>query len=187
MHISGATFTDIDFGTEGWAHREYEGCRFINCQTPDQSLAGIQFTDCVWRHCDLSNAGLQQTALRNVHFDHCKLMGLQFDDCNPFLWSVSFAHCLLALASFRGIKMKKTVFNTCVLTEADFTSTDLSGAAFLQCDLSGAVFEQTNLEGADLREAWHFSISPASNKLKQTRFAANNLQGLLAHLNIRIE
>ena len=130
---------------------------------------------------------LNKAALRNALFTDCKALGLQFQTCNPFLFSATFVNCNLNLCSFFGLSLAKTNFQECSLQEVDFTKSDLSAAVFGQCDLSRAQFNDTNLQKADLRTAYGFDIDAELNKLKGAHFSRQNLHGLLGKYQIRIE
>jgi len=73
------------------------------------------------------------------------------------------------------------------MQETDFTECDLTNAVFDRCDLSRSTFENTILVKADFRTSVHFSIDPATNRLKKARFSLNNLSGLLDRYDIEIE
>ena len=130
---------------------------------------------------------VKNTSFKTVKFSNCKLLGLNFSDCNVFLFSVGFEYCLLNLSSFYKLKLKGTKFRNCNLQEVDFTETDLTNAAFDNCDLERAIFERTILEKADFRTAYHYSIDPTVNRIKKARFSGNGLAGLLDKFNIVIE
>ncbi len=115
------------------------------------------------------------------------MLGLQFNDCNPFGLSFKFEGSVLNNSVFYQTSIKKTVFKDSTLIEADFTECDLSGAVFSSCDLSGAVFDATNLEKTDFRTSVNYSIDPALNKLKKARFSLSEIYGLLYKLDIEID
>ncbi len=115
------------------------------------------------------------------------MLGLQFNDCNPFGFSISISNCNLSHASFLKTKIKNTLFKNTQLHETDFTETDLTGSIFDNCDFSGATFENTNLEKADLRTSANYSIDPEINKIKKAKFALPAVLGLLSKYNIVIE
>ena len=103
------------------------------------------------------------------------------------MFSFQFEKSQLDYSTFYGTKLKKTKFIDCSLKETDFEEADLTGSAFQNCDLSGTSFVRTVLEKVDFRTARHFSFDPAVNKVKQAKFSATNLEGLLYHFNLDIE
>lgn len=180
-------FREEDFSNTPLPKGDYESCTFSHCLFHDADLSGINFTDSSFEHCDLSTAILKKTALREVKFRHCKMLGLRFDDCNPFLLSFDFEDCALDFSSFFQVKLKGTRLVNCRLLEVDFVEADLTGAIFMGSDLSGAVFENTILEKADFRTAVNFTIDPEGNRIRGARFSMEGLLGLLGKYGILVE
>jgi fluoroquinolone resistance protein len=135
----------------------------------------------------MSMAKLGNTAFKDAAFKGCKLLGLHFEDANPFLLALSFSDCQLNLSSFFNLSLKKTRFVNCGMKEVDFSGADLSLAVFDNCDLLGAVFGNTTLERADFRTAFNYSLDPEANKIKKAKFSISGLPGLLGKYNIDIE
>jgi fluoroquinolone resistance protein len=185
--IEDQSFKAIDYSTEGIEKGEYDHCTFSSCIFQKVDLSEIIFSECHFEACDLSMALLKGTAFRTATFKNCKLMGLRFDDCNPFLLSLSFEGCLLQFSSFYGMKLKKTPFKNCNLEAVEFVEADLTNASFEQANLSGAIFERTILEKADFRTALHFSIDPEANRMTKARFSSQNSVGLLHKYKLDIE
>jgi uncharacterized protein YjbI with pentapeptide repeats len=180
-------FDKIDYRKNRLPKGEYESCTFSNCDFSGSDLTDVQFLECEFVNCDLSLAKLTRTALRDVRFKDCKMLGLQFGTCNEFGLSFAFKGCKLQNASFYKTKIKKTVFESCDLDEADFSASDLSGSVFHECNLRSAMFEETNLEKADLRTACNYIINPEKNRIKKASFSLIGLPGLLFKYNIVIE
>ncbi len=151
------------------------------------NLSDFSFDECVFIECDFSNSKILNTALKNVEFENCKLMGLQFDVCNPFLLGFRFIDCQLNLASFYQLKIKGTFFKACILHEVDFTETDLTNSKFDNCDFSGAMFGNSNLEKVDFRTSINFTIDPETNRIKGAKFSKSEITGLLNKYDIVIE
>lgn len=179
-------FEKKDFRTDQLPKDDYEGCTFFNCDFSDSNLSGISFADCEFISCNLSMAKLNKTALKEVRFRDCKCLGLHFETCNDFLFSVSFENCILNLSCFYRLDLKKTPFTNSSLQETDFSECDLSSSLFENCDLNGAVFSNTNLEKADFRSAFNYSLDPEKNKIKKARFSLSGLPGLLDKYKIEI-
>ena len=168
-------------------HAEFDQFRFVNCDFSAANLGGLRFTDCQFEQCNLAAAHLTNTALQNVAFSDCKLLGLQFTACRDFLFGVHFDQCLLRYASFAGRAMPHTRFVGCALEEVDFAGADLSHAVFAACSLAGAVFQRTQLAEADFTSATGFIIDPETNFLRQARFSLPGLLGLVAKYELVVE
>ncbi len=186
-HVENQIIKDVDFSSGVNLSQEYNSCTFVNCVFAKASLNAVKFIECTFEKCDLSVATLKQTGLQDVKFIECKLLGLQFGDCNHFLFEVTFDKCNLQLSGFYKLKMKGLRIKNCELHEVDFTEADLSDAVFDECDLSRAIFDHSNLEKADFRTAYNYTIDPAANRMKGARFALAGAPGLLANFNIMIE
>lgn len=177
--VEDVTIRSSDLLDPALTSHEYTRCIFDGCDLNSVDIKGKVFVECTFRSCDLSLANTARTSWRGVRFEHCKLLGMRFDQCHTFLLELAFESCILDLASFHGLRMKNTVFSNCRLRETDLSGADLSGASFTGCDLGGAVFDRTVLEGADLRTAQHYSIDPANNRIRKARFSRDGLEGLL--------
>ena len=186
-YIFEKSFDKIDFTENKLEFGEYENCTFSNCNFSNADLTNIVFTESEFVDCNFSSAKLFSTAFRDIVFKGCKLLGLQFDNCNEFLFLVNFDACNLNLSSFYGMKMKNTHFKNTTLHEVDFTETDLTNSLFHNCDLLKAIFDNTILEKADLRTALNYSIDPESNRIKKAKFSMEGVIGLLNKYDILIE
>ena len=186
-YVEGKTFHKIDFTQKHLEVGEYEDCQFIACDFSNSSFANIKFIDCKFQDCNLSMVILNGTALRDISFVHCKMLGLRFESCNKFFLSVNFDHCNLNHSSFYQVKIKKTAFKNSQLHEADFTEADLSASVFENCDLLHATFDGTNIESADLRSSFNYIIDPDNNRIKKAKFSSSGLSGLLVKYDIEIE
>ncbi|MCE2823756.1 MAG: pentapeptide repeat-containing protein [Saprospiraceae bacterium] len=166
------------------APAEYEDCTFRHLDLSGTSLADYSFTDCQFTDCNLSNIAVSNTSFREVRFRNCKMLGILFEDCHTFLLEMSFDNCNLGMASFRALKLPGTVFNACILHEADFSEANMKQAVFRDCDLLDAVFDYTELENADLVSARNYRIHPERNRLKGARFSYPEVEGLLAAFGV---
>jgi uncharacterized protein YjbI with pentapeptide repeats len=187
IYVVEKKFEKGDFTQTPLQMGDYEDCRFINCQFLNGDLSGLHFSDCEFIGCNLGMAKLNKTAFKGIRFTNCKLLGLRFETCDQFLFSVEMQDCSLKLASFFGLKLAKTIFRNSGLEEVDFADADLNNSLFDHCNLSGAIFENTNLEKADLRTSYNYSINPELNKLRKAKFSHAGIAGLLNKYDIEIE
>jgi len=186
-YIEDQEFKYLDFSVNKMTADEYDNCTFINCIFAKTNLSNISFADCVFDNCDLSMSKLTNTTLRDVRFKACKMLGLHFEDSNPFLFSVNFESCQLSLSSFYKCALKNMSFNECHLNEVDFTESDLNSSVFNECDLTGAIFENAVLEKVDFRTSYNFSIDPENNRIAKAKFSQAGIAGLLDKYDIEIE
>ena len=166
---------------------DYENCKFINSDLSNCDLSYRNFSQCEFIDCNLSLVKLSNTSFREVHFKKCKLLGCHFENCNEFLFTVTYEDCILNLSSFYKHKLKNISIKNCSLHEVDFTNVDLTGAIFENCDFSGAIFENSILEKADFRSSIHYSINPEINRIKKAKFSISGIIGLLGKYEIEID
>lgn len=185
--IEDKLFEKIDFSEERIEKAEYNYCSFVDCDLSGLDLSNFNFIECTFDTCNLSNVKTGYTAMQDVKFANCKLMGIHFSDCNEFLLSLEFNECDLSFSSFHKLKLKKTNFNNCNLQDVDFVETELSAAQFNNCQLNGAVFENTILTAADFRTANNYTINPETNHIEKAKFSKLGLSGLLDKYNIVVE
>jgi fluoroquinolone resistance protein len=165
---------------------EYDHCIFKNCAFESADFKNIKFLDCRFISCNVSLVQISGASLQKVHFADCKMQGLRFEACNPFLFEVSFERCTLHLSSFYQVKTKGTSFLHCNLQEVDFTEATFTKAIFDECDLSGALFDHTNLIESDFRTAHSYQINPSINQIKKAKFSKDGLAGLVQSFGITI-
>ncbi len=185
--ISDKTFSGNSYTSESLPKGEYDNCTFVNCDFSESYLSNISFLECEFIDCNLSMVKTKDTALKDVVFNNCKLVGFPFQDCNPFLFEVKFYECQLNLSSFFNLKLKATTFKSCSLEQTDFTNSDLSQSRFIKCNLHHTIFDNTNLENVDFTSAYNLSIDPEKNRIKNAHFSKDNALGLLNIYQIKID
>lgn len=181
------TFSQIDYTEKQLKNREFINCEFVSCDFSKSDLSHNDFVDCKFKQCNFSLTVVVGTGFRDVTFDGCKILGIDFSKCNKFLFSFQFEKSHLDYSTFYGTKLRKTKFIDCSLKQTDFEEADLTASVFQNCDLSGTSFVRSVLEKTDFRSARNFSLDPAVNKVKQAKFSALNLSGLLHHFNLDID
>lgn len=172
--------TDLKMG-------DYENCLFRNAQFAEADFSQFRFIDCRFEDSDLSLSNFQGTLLQNCHFHHCKILGINFEQINPFGLGLKFEHCLLSHSSFFQLNLSKTEFLYCNLKEVDFTQAKLKGASFAYSNLENTRFENSDLENADFRYSTNLILNPEKNYLKKAKFTREILPGLLTNYNLIIE
>ena len=180
------TFTVEDLPEGRLAPGDYQSCTFQGLDLHGQDLGGLRFMDCAFEQCDLSLCRTEKTALREVRFTGCKLLGWRWDACAPFGLEVSFTDCLMDSGVFADVALKGTVFRTSRLHGCDLSGADLTDVVFDDCDLADAAFEGSKLHGTDFRTAVNYRLDLDTCSVKAPRFGLEGLPGLLARYDIRI-
>ena len=166
--------------------REFDNCTFKNCDFSNSTFKDCIFIDCIFIGCNLSMTKLPGTSLKTISFRECKLLGIQFNDCDAFLFNVGFSGCAVDYSWFISKKMHKTIFQNCSLKGVNFSNADLTLSDFENSNLEGAIFDGTQLSGADFSMAYNFKIDPEFNPMKNAKFSTNGIPGLLDKYNIKI-
>lgn len=187
VYITDQQFVNLDVAQNPLQEGDYEDCIFSDTNFSGAQFYGIRFTNCRFLQCNFSLASFSGAGFRDAEFKGCKLMGVAFDKCDPFMFSASFRDCTIDNSTFYRMKLKKTRFENCSLKECDFSEADLTESNFQLSDLNGAVFDRTLLEKADFRNAMHYQINPATNRIKNARFSLQGVAGLLSGFGIKIE
>ncbi len=180
------TFEKVSFIDKKVNNREFEDCVFKNCDFSNSDFSNTTFMDCEFIDCNLSMTQLAGTSLKTVIFKNCKLLGIQFQSCTDFLFSVGFEDCVLDYSTFANKKMPKTKFNSCSMKEVSFIGTNLTLSVFENCNLDHAVFNDTQLAGADFTTAFNYKIDPELNPMKKAQFSVQGIVGLLDKYDIKI-
>ena len=183
-YITDQTFDGLTI--EHLATAEYENCVFQSCQLNGADLSNFTFVDCEFISCDLSSIRSKKTSFLDAYFRDCKLMGIHFEDCNPYGLKCTFESCTLDYSFFYQCPLKGTKFSNCRLTEVDFTEAGLEGVSFEGCQLTGPAFQMSNLEKANFTGAQGFIIDPSNNRMKGAKFSQEGLAGLLIPFGIEI-
>ena len=178
------TIEKQDF-TRGGGEDEYIDCVFEHCDFSDAEIREVYFEACTFRFCNFSLSKMS-AHFRDCCFCECKMSGADFSSLSRLAAGFSFEKSNLSYASFIRTKLKGAKFADCVLTEAYFDEADVSGAVFDRCDMERTSFFRTNLEKADLSTSFHFIIDPAENRLKKAVFSEAGLRGLVAQWGIVI-
>ncbi|MDR0802543.1 pentapeptide repeat-containing protein [Fluviicola sp.] len=183
----GKTFNKVNYVSKQLINNEFSNCRFVDCDFTKANFSNIDFMDCEFEACNFSLTVMKDTGLKDIHFQDCKIVGVDFSACNDFLFSVKFTDCHVDYATFHSKRMKKTVFTNSVLKEVDFSECDLSESKFANCDLTRTIFDRSILDKADFSTAVNFEINPERNRIKKAVFSHSGLLGLLSRYDLIVK
>lgn len=180
-------FIGIDFTKTGWELGDYEACQFVDCNLSGLELTETRFIESTFTNCDFSNSKILETAFQDVCLVNCKLLGLLFEVCSSFSFSISFQGCQLDHSSFYQVDLTRSSFKECSLSGVDFTEANLSGIAITSCTLGQATFDRTRLEKANLMGSSDLQIDPEINDIRGAHLSLEALPGLLSKYGLHIE
>jgi len=165
---------------------EFCDCEFVDCKFASISFFDCIFENCTFDNCDLASSSIKHTAFRDVIFTECKLTGIQWTEAVLPL-DVHFRRSILNYSGFVGVDLRNAEIVRCQLKDVDFSETNLSKTDCRYSDFSGARFNNTNLSYANLTRATGYSIHPAGNILRKTKFSLPEAISFLNALDIILE
>ena len=131
------------------SHVDVMGCRLSGAVFTGAEIDRLRLTDTVVEDCEFSGVVLSRLAAVRVEFRRCRLSS--FVVAGADAKDVRFTDCKLDGANFRMSIWERSVFEGCLLTDADFGSARLLPGTRLQhCDLTGADFSKGSLDGVSL-------------------------------------
>ncbi len=166
---------------------EFVNCTFLSIDASNSIFNTAKFEDCIFDSCNLSNCKWNDAQLQNVRFSNCKMIGNSFEGAKPFLLEIHFKDCAVNLSSFYGLTLKECSLLKSNFSECEFSDGNFSGSNFQESIFSGAVFLNTNLADCDFRYCLDYAIDPVQNRIKQAKFSASEISGLLHSFQIKIE
>ena len=184
--IEDTTFERIDFTSHPMEDQYFEYCQFKDCNFSNLKLTDYKFVDCQFFGCDFSNTKLVNTTLNHAKFDSCKMIGLDFEVCSVFLFSIECKRCNLDHSSFYTRLLNSSSFDECSMCDVDFTKSDLTQAKLVHCHLEGAIFEESVLIKTDFSGSTSISLDPEKNKLQGATIDLGCLPNLLQKYKLKI-
>ena len=112
MEYTDEKFIGKNYYETGFDFAEFDGCSFENCNFSETDLKGSIFIACSFINCNLSLTRINKVSLQQVMFIGCKLLGIHFEDANPFSLQMSFENCNLESASTQMFRVPTSVVLT---------------------------------------------------------------------------
>lgn len=175
-----------DFPLQSYMGFEFENCIFENCDWSQKNFKGSTFIDCEFIDCNLTAIDFSGVGLKNVTFNQCKMLGIAFQSCDDFLFSIHCKGSVLNMSSFVRKKLVDSTFFMCDLKEVNFAEANLTKVDFFECNLENAFFNSTNLTKVNLKTAHNFTIDPNFNTVQNLEITTSGLAGLLTKFQLKI-
>ena len=77
--ILDSTFSKINYSNELFEIAEYDTCVFDSCTFIKTTLSKSVFTNCEFINCNFETPFVSHTSFKEVAFQECTLLGLQFE------------------------------------------------------------------------------------------------------------
>jgi uncharacterized protein YjbI with pentapeptide repeats len=130
---------------------ELEGARLVGADVSGRRFEDLRLTDCVLGGPNLANLRGRGATLRRVVIRNGRLTGLELNEAE--LTDVTFADCLIDLASFAGSDLTAVTFDGCILRQTDFLEAKLDSVRFHDCDMAEADLRRARLHRCELRRS----------------------------------
>jgi fluoroquinolone resistance protein len=183
-------FKGLTLPNDSLEHKTFTSCVFVKCSFRETSFLQCEFQDCTFRNCDLSLVTLKDCTFKGALFQDSQLIGINWMDTNLaktkyiLVKPVDFVKCVLNHSTFMGLSLKNVALTRCIAKDVSFEEADLSHANCTATDFTDSRFLHTNLTEADFTGAVNYSIAPALNTLKKTKFSLPEAMSLLHGLDI---
>lgn len=185
------SFVDLEFTATHFEEINFNTVTFDACRFSDSTFKSSIFTECTFKNCGLGMLHLPHSQIKNTRFLDCNLSGINWTEAAwPHIRirsSLSFRRCSLSHSTFIGMSLKDIQILDCSAHNVDFREADLTHADFSGTDLRASLFQLSNLTGANFSKARNYTINPANNILKQTRFSLPEALALLYSMDIILD
>ncbi len=180
------TFNGIEGNSAHLTDLEFEDCTFVKCDLSDAVMIKCRFINCSFVDCNMNSIKVAHSKFMEVSFERCKLVGVDWSRAHwPSIASfeaVKFNGCLISYSSFYGLELQEIVIQECKALEVDFREGNFSSSDFSHTNFGGSLFAKTNLKKVNFEEATDYQIDVLNNDIQGAKFsryeAVNLLQGL---------
>lgn len=183
-------FEQLDHSGKVISGKEFEDCTFKHCNFSDSHFEDCRFIECTFNQCNLSLGNLASSRLADVHFEQCKMLGIDWTRVHwpqmLFNAPMSFVDCALDGSSFFGLELHELRMQDCAAINLDLRQASLKDSDFSGSDFSETAFGDTDLTGANFSDAHSFDIDPNHNRIKGAQFNRLEAVRLLEYLDIKL-
>ena len=88
---------------------EFLNCVFENLDFSSQSFKDSRFIECNFKKCNCSNITVMNSSLRDVEFDECKLLGINWS-CVNTVSHLKFLNSILDYCVFQELDLVNFIF-----------------------------------------------------------------------------
>lgn len=185
------TFAELNLKAEQIRGVEFDDCTFTGCDLSEVKFTQCRFIECRFINCEMNVVHFSGSRFEETLFKACKVTGVDWTvlDYSEFIKEApfSFYESVLDYSSFFGVTLENLSLKKCRIIEGDFREATLINADFGESDLQESQFRHTNLEKADFRGALNYDIDLRINTISGAKFSQDEAINLLRGLDIIIE
>ncbi|WP_238400459.1 pentapeptide repeat-containing protein [Legionella bononiensis] len=185
------TYSNLKLDNKVIEHKLFEQCTFKQSSFIETNFISCKFVDCEFSSCNLSSAQFKNTALNEIVFEECKMIGINWTQAKWPLIKLSspikFYKSNISHSSFFELELRDLVIEECKAHDADFRGCDLSNGVFILTDFQGSQFMHTTLYSADFTDAINYAINPIENNIRKGKYSMPDAMNLLNYFEIELQ
>jgi fluoroquinolone resistance protein len=166
--------------------KSFYDCKFVDCDFTESDFSNSLFSECIFKTSNLSFAKFNESKFQDVHFDGCKILGVDFTQLSKLILEIGFENSKITKCIFASLELDGTNFINCQIIQTDFYDTILKKSNFSGSDLKDTVFENADLTEANFKDSKNYLINPLKNKIKNAEFTMPEAIVLLESLEVKI-
>lgn len=183
---TGETFKHLDLHSATLEGVDWSECTFIRCELSEAVLRNCRLMDCDFQNCVLRMTEVPGCTFARVRFRECDLPGVNWSGWATKTGSLSFDGCNLRYCIFVGVTLTDFTLTDCNAQEVNFAEATLTGAQFNGTDFNGAIFLHTDLTEANFAGATRYTLNLNDNTTTDAVFALPEAIRLLHYLDITL-
>ena len=185
------SFAGLDYANNKFIAITFDNCVFSRCDFSASEFRTCKFRDCSFKNCNLSLTNFPSSQFLNVHFEECKIIGVNWAYCAWSLIKLTFPlifkSCNISQSSFMELNLHDAQIVDSIVRDVDFRGCNLQNATLTGNDFQNSLFVKTDLTKANFRNSINYSISLVDNNVTKAKFSMPEAMSLLYSLNIEIE
>ena len=113
-------YSGIDFEGQNNSNIAFENCNFRSCRFNNLALENIKYSSCLFEKCEIILTNIKNSTLNDVKFLDCKIIGINFIECNDFGLSLDFEGSILDSVVIYEKSLKKTNIVKCKIKNSKY-------------------------------------------------------------------
>lgn len=170
-----------------WTGCTFESCQFEDLAFGEMDWRNARFERCTFLRCDLRGVRWTGARFHGVQFDTCVLDKLRWNTLTTLFLSITLTDCQAMFGDWSEMELKNSALRNCNLTGSDFSGADARQVDWSGSRLTEVIFHRTDLREGDFRTATDWTIDPAENKVRDTHFSRQALEGLVTRLGLQLD
>ncbi len=165
---------------------QFLGCTFKSIDFSNSSFRNQSFSESIFHNCNLSNIETISSAFRDIRFENCKMVGINWSSSNSFD-RIIIIDSVINYSVFQNLKLKHFECIDSTANEVDFSEADLGSSNFSNTNLRQTSFHNCNLTKANFKGATEYAINPNFTRITKAQFDLPEAVALLEAFDIKLD